>query len=142
VHSKHSKDGVPSVDAICERAIYLGLSGVAVTDHVDVDRGETELEILRKLEDDVSEARGKYSGKLEISMGVELGEGNHDLPLAEKIVSRDSLDFVIGSMHRQRERADYYYLDYERENLDDIMRGYYGELRELCAADASTSWGT
>jgi histidinol-phosphatase (PHP family) len=34
-------------------------------------------------------------------------------------------------MHRQRERKDYYYLDYEHEDLDSVMRGYYRELREL-----------
>ncbi|MDR0653793.1 MAG: histidinol-phosphatase HisJ family protein [Synergistaceae bacterium] len=131
LHSKNSKDGVPSVDVICERAISLGLDGVAITDHVDIEIGESELEVLRRLEDDVSAAREKYGGRLEISMGIELGEGNHNLPLAEKIVSRGSLDFVIGSMHRQRERADYYYLDYEREDLDDLMRGYYRELGEM-----------
>ncbi|MDR1133808.1 MAG: histidinol-phosphatase HisJ family protein [Synergistaceae bacterium] len=131
VHSENSKDGVPSVDAICARAVSMGLSGVAITDHADVDMGQAELEVLKKLEDDVSAAREKYGGRLEISMGVELGEGNHVPALAEKITSRDSLDFVIGSMHRQREREDYYYLDYERENLDDLMRGYYRELREV-----------
>jgi histidinol-phosphatase (PHP family) len=109
----------------------MGLGGVAITDHVDVDLGEAELEVLEKLEDDVSAAREKYGGRLEISMGVELGEGNHNMPLAEKIVSHGSLDFVIGSMHRQREREDYYYLDYEREDLDSVMLGYYRELREL-----------
>jgi histidinol-phosphatase (PHP family) len=109
----------------------MGLGGVAITDHVDADLGESELEVLEKLEDDVSAAREKYGGRLEISVGAELGEGNHDLPLAEKVVSRGSLDFVIGSMHRQRERKDYYYLDYEREDLDSVMRGYYRELREL-----------
>jgi histidinol-phosphatase (PHP family) len=131
VHSKHSKDGVPSVDAICERAVSIGLSGVAITDHVDVDLGEEELDVLRKLDEDVSAAREKYGGRLEISMGAELGEGNHNPRLAEKIASYSSLDFVIGSMHRQREREDYYFIDYEREDLDDLMRGYYRELREL-----------
>ena len=104
VHSKNSKDGVPSVDAICERAVSIGLGGVAITDHADVDMGESELEALKNLEDDVSAAREKYGGRLEISMGVELGEGNHNQALAGKIASRKSLDFIIGSMHRQRER--------------------------------------
>jgi histidinol-phosphatase (PHP family) len=131
VHSKNSKDGVPSVDAICERAVSMGLGGVAITDHADVDLGESELDVLRALEDDVSAAREKYGGRLEISMGVELGDGNHNQALAEKIVSQESLDFVIGSIHRQRERKDYYYLDYEHEDIDDLMRGYYRELREL-----------
>jgi histidinol-phosphatase (PHP family) len=119
------------VDVICERAVLMGLNGIAITDHVDIDLGESELEVLRKLNDDVSAAREKYGGRLEIAMGVELGEGNHDPSLAEKVVSLGSLDFVIGSLHRQRERKDYYYLDYEREDLDDLMRGYYRELREM-----------
>jgi histidinol-phosphatase (PHP family) len=119
------------VGVICERAISMGLGGVAITDHVDVDLGESELDVLRKLEADVSDAREKYGGKLEISMGAELGEGNHNLELAKKVVSDGALDFVIGSMHRQRERKDYYYLDYEHEDLDSLMRGYYRELREL-----------
>jgi histidinol-phosphatase (PHP family) len=131
VHSKHSKDGVPSVDAICEQAAAIGLDGVAITDHVDVDLGEAELEVLEELENDVSAAKEKFGGTLEISMGAELGEGNHDPALAKKVVSRKSLDFVIGSLHRQREKEDYYFLDYEHENLDDLMRGYYRELREL-----------
>jgi histidinol-phosphatase (PHP family) len=109
----------------------MGLAGVAITDHVDVDSGEAELDVLKKLGDDVSAAREKYGGRLEIALGMELGDGNHDLPLAKKIVSYDSLDFVIGSLHRHREMEDYYYLDYEREDIDGVMRGYYGELLEL-----------
>jgi histidinol-phosphatase (PHP family) len=87
--------------------------------------------VLDRLKAEIVEARDEFYGVLEISVGVELGEPHHDISLAREIVSDPELDFVIASLHHTRGAPDYYYLDYDSLNLDDMMRSYYSELEEL-----------
>jgi histidinol-phosphatase (PHP family) len=121
-----------SVDSICEKAIERGLDGIAVTDHVNVDSGGVDCgNVIKKLKSDLVLARIKYGNKLEISMGIELGEAHHNPPLAREIVSDEDIDFVIGSLHHHRGAIDYYYVDYDRADIDAVFNGYYEELAEM-----------
>jgi histidinol-phosphatase (PHP family) len=132
LHSQNSKDAVSTVFSICEEAVSRGLAGIAVTDHVDIDSGEEACrQTLNDLKDDVARAREVFDGRLEISMGMELGEAHHNAPLARELVSGDYLDFVIGSLHHPRASKDYFYIDYDRADMDALWRGYYDELAEM-----------
>jgi histidinol-phosphatase (PHP family) len=132
LHSQNSKDAVSTVFSICEEAVSRGLAGIAVTDHVDIDSGEKACrKTLNDLKDDVARAREVFDGRLEISMGMELGEAHHNAPLARELVSGDYLDFVIGSLHHTRMSRDYFYIDYDRADMDALWRQYYDELAEM-----------
>jgi histidinol-phosphatase (PHP family) len=117
---------------MCERAVLCGLAGIAFTDHCEVDTGlEACLDVVRGLKSDVSRARDIFGERLEISLGVELGEPHHNPPFARELTRDPEIDFVIGSLHHARGQPDYYYIDYGHENLDAIMSLYYEELEEL-----------
>jgi histidinol-phosphatase (PHP family) len=120
------------VFSICEEALSRGLGGIAITDHVDIDSGEASCrETLDGLKTDITRARDAFGGRLEISMGMELGEAHHNVPLARDLVSDDCLDFVIGSLHHVRKSEDYFYIDYDRADMDALWRNYYEELVEM-----------
>jgi histidinol-phosphatase (PHP family) len=135
LHSLHSKDAVPTVFSICEEAVSRGLLGIAITDHADVDSGEEDcLGVMNGLASDVLRAREAFGGRLEISLGVELGEAHHNVSLARELVSDERLDFVIGSLHHPRMSEDYFNVDYDHADMDAMWRKYYGELAEMVEA--------
>lgn len=108
------------------------MRGVAFTDHCDIASGRDVCASVKdSLASEAERARETYKGRLEISIGIELGEPHHNLSLARELVSDDRLDFVIGSLHCARGQQDYYYIDYGKTDLDAMMLGYYRELLEL-----------
>jgi histidinol-phosphatase (PHP family) len=122
-------------DDICEHAISGGLRGIAITDHVDVDSGRANCrKVVESLKSDISRIRRKYGGRLEISMGIELGEAHHNVALAGEIASDGDIDFIIGSLHRRRRSLDYYNIDYDNADMDALFYDYYEELTEMVRA--------
>jgi len=86
-HSIISPDGNDSVETMCEKAIELGLSAYAITDHVEscMDRWLFEKDddkippvyfkdVFEKSMCEVTKAKEKYDGKLNLICGIELGE--------------------------------------------------------------------
>jgi histidinol-phosphatase (PHP family) len=112
--------------------VSRGLAGVAFTDHCDVDAGRDAcFGVINGLKSEVASLREAFDGILEISVGCELGEPHHDVPLSREILADGDIDFVIGSLHRRRGDLDYHDIDYDRADIDAMMRGYYEELLEL-----------
>jgi len=124
--------------SICERAIAVGLGGIALTDHINISYGaERNREVIANVKEDIARARKTFGGRIEISMGLELGEAHHNLPLARELTSDDEIDFVIGSLHQPRNYSDYCEIDFDRADLDinELFRVYYDEMLEIIAAD-------
>ena len=48
------------------------------------------------------EAMEKAPEGIEISLGLELGEGNHDPARAKRIYAMPEYDFILGSLHNLR----------------------------------------
>jgi histidinol-phosphatase (PHP family) len=117
---------------MCEAAISCGLKGIAFTDHCETNKGISAcLKVIKGLKSDVKRARDIFGDKLEISLGIELGQPHHDLSLSHELLCDGEIDFVIGSLHHARGQQDYYYIDYDHEDIDMIMYRYYDELMEL-----------
>ncbi|MDR0615623.1 MAG: histidinol-phosphatase HisJ family protein [Synergistaceae bacterium] len=136
VHTRNSHDGRDPVIAICEAAIRNGLAGVAFTDHCETYLGaEACMAVKEDLMKEVAEARGEFGGSLEIAMGLEIGEPHHDIALARELAGGAEMDFIIGSVHKVRGEEDFYFIDYDRPDILDVLRKYYEELLELSECD-------
>lgn len=132
VHSCNSQDGQSPVMLLCRTALDYGLKGIAITDHCDIDSGRKRCFAVRDaLLADVRQARDAFGDRLAISMGMELGEANHDPELARELTAEDGIDFVIGSLHCLRGERDFYFIDYDTVDVDDLLRRYYDELLEI-----------
>ncbi len=138
-HSEWSFDGCETTDNICQKAIQLGISVIAVTDHCEVDAWKNKnheefgdqtkliLESIRHIKD----SQQKYSGQIKLLCGLELGQPVHDLVSAQQILTLDKFDFILGSIHNIRNTQDFYWLHYTEEFAEKILYDYFSEVLEV-----------
>ena len=148
-HTQFSVDSEANIDQCIQRAAELGLAAYAITDHCECNRwysqehypGETTYQYFNfgiDFESSVSavtELKQRYSGKLNLICGTEMGQATHDLEIAEKIVSDPRLDFVLASMHQLPKTEDFCFIDYSHYSEEDIYalcRRYFEEIYKLC----------
>ncbi|MDR1805920.1 MAG: histidinol-phosphatase HisJ family protein [Clostridium sp.] len=140
-HSFASFDGNNSVEELCERALGLGLSGLAITDHIDqvaTPRLFPEFtpdklaQTAKSSYEQTSLAAEKYAGKMEILRGVELGQALHNRELSEFILHTYDYDLVLGSIHNLRATEDFYFMKYESaQQANALLHEYFEELYAL-----------
>jgi len=101
IHSNNSVDGKQTLDQICETAISLGLCGVAITDHANTHTYISSGIYPRivSLISDVAAAREKYGDKLNILLGIELGEYLFCPEYADTLLALAEFDFILGAIH-------------------------------------------
>ncbi len=141
IHSDNSFDAISSVDEICNSAIDRGLYAIAITDHCeapDILKGDNcEYGCFDKLiPNSIKEAqlaKIKYADKLKVLCGVELGEPMHDDSCTQKALSYGDYDFILASVHNLRKTEDFYFLDYTKLDINELLGKYFNELIETAS---------
>lgn len=150
-HTQFSVDSEADIVQMIEKAISLGLSAYAVTDHCECNRWYSEEYYVgedwykfynfgRDFEQSVSAVtalKEKYPD-FNLLCGVELGQATQDIEIAEKVISDNRLDFVIGSVHQLPKTEDFCFLDYEKYSsaeIKNLLERYFLEVNKLC------NWG-
>lgn len=139
-HTRFSFDASPEVthEAMCDAALRAGLSGIAFTDHFDVN-GEVE-GIYDPFDADgaflaASEAADRYRGRLRVSRGIELGQATEYPKEARAFLDAHPYDFVLGSVHNLPAVPDFYYLRYDdmpEALADQLFSRTLAEEMKLC----------
>ncbi len=141
MHSDNSFDAQNSVDEMCESAIKGGLYAVAITDHCEApmigegakcEYGSFD-ELIPKSISDTLAAKKKYATKLKVLCGIELGEPMHDIELTKRALAYGASDFTLASVHNLRGMKDFYFIDYSRISVDEILKLYFDELAETAS---------
>lgn len=129
-HTDHSFDGNYPVDVLCESSVSAGLKTVAFTDHVEMDFFKEKKFDVTADESfaDVSRAKEKFADKIEVCVGVELGQPIYNSDESEKLIKSKDYDVVIGSVHNLRNKDDFYFLDYTNYDVDALLKEYFDEL--------------
>ena len=147
-HTSNSIDGHDTVDALCEKAEELKLTALAITEHCEANRfykrehygtvdkndevgynfGESALHAF----EDNTRAKEKYAGRVNVLCGLELGQGNADIEASEKLLIDSRLDYVIGSMHEMPGYPDFYWIDYSKYNIDELMEKNFKAVYDMC----------
>ena len=133
-HSKYSADGREEPENLCISAINKGLSSLAITDHFECDHDEFESDMLFDIEKRKSEIltlKEKYSGKLNVIYGVELGQPHSRPDVAKNVLKKGEFDFVIGSLHNLRKLPDFHYFDYTKVRGDFLHVLIKKNIKEL-----------
>lgn len=102
VHSSYSGDSDMPAEAACEKAIEVGLEGIAFTDHLDIDYPDYDVEYLVDFDEYdrfMDNLKQKYKDKLKILKGVEVGIQPHVIEETKKTLEMHDFDFIIGSVH-------------------------------------------
>lgn len=137
-HSNNSFDAKNSVDEMCKSAVDRGLYAIAITDHCEAPMIKNGLdcefgcfdELIPKSINDTLSAKQKYSDKIKVLCGVELGEPMHDPEGTKRALAYGNYDFILASVHNLRNMEDFYYLDYSDLDIDRILKLYFDELAE------------
>ena len=117
-HTRFSFDGDPAAthDAMCRRALEVGLSDIAFTDHFDVN-GEVEgiytPYAAAEAWTAMQEVKEKYKGRLNVVCGIELGNAPQYPEAAKAALEAFPYEFIIGSLHNLRNVPDFWFLNYE-----------------------------
>jgi histidinol-phosphatase (PHP family) len=120
VHSSFSGDSEMDAKIACLAAIENGLSGIAFTDHLDIDYPNFDIKFLidfdkySKVMDDL---KSTFSSRLKVLKGIEVGIQPHVIGATDEVVNKYSFDFVIASIHIIG-GIDPYYGEYFRCNPD------------------------
>lgn len=148
-HTQYSVDSEADINLMLERACELNLAAYAVTDHCECNRWYTEeyyknattyryFDFGRDFENSISAVtvlKEKYSDRLNLLCGIEMGQATQEIDIAEKIVSDKRLDFVIGSIHQIPDTEDFALLDYttlDENALYKLAETYMQEIYKLC----------
>jgi histidinol-phosphatase (PHP family) len=137
IHSLFSGDGILSLDAICEKAVAMGLSAIAITDHIDWDWPHHD--IVFDIPDidayltAVSKAADRYGNQLCVLKGIEIGLQAHLLGKTRDFVRSHDFDYVIASVHLAG-GLDPYDADYfEGKTKEESYALYYRTMLHLIA---------
>ena len=150
-HTQFSVDSDADIIQMIEKAISLGLSAYAVTDHCECNRWYSEEyykgeegykfynfgQDFEKSVSAVTSLKKKYPD-FNLLCGVELGQATQDIEIAEKVVSDNRLDFVIGSVHQLPKTDDFCFLDYQKYSsaeIKNLLERYFLEINKIC------NWG-
>lgn len=145
-HSTLSSDASSTMPEMARAARDAGIEVLCMTDHCDLlpyDGRKFERFSWEKSEAAYAEACAAVPG-YDLRLGIELGSSFYDPAKAEKILSHQHVDFVIGSAHNFPGGPDYYYGTYESpaqcqqvldEYLDQVLMlarsPYYDVLGHL-----------
>ena len=136
LHTNVSFDGEACAEEMCAAVLRLGLSGAALTDHVEmVDYEKDGIgRVVLRARETAEEAREKFRGRLPVAVGIEMGEPLFNLTLAQEILNYP-YDFVLASVHRLGEEPDYYFQDFKGTDIAAEMTRYFDE------AARTVAWG-
>lgn len=139
-HSIHSFDGNHTVDEMIKSAADLCCKGIALTDHCDIDgMADTCFDFQKKQFDDVLRAKSFFSDKIKVYCGVELGQGIFKKELSERFLSSFDFDFVLGSVHNLENVEDFYFLDYSKYDVDNLLTRYFNAVLETAVWNKTDS---
>lgn len=153
-HTNFSPDAESTPEQMCDRAAELRLAAYAITDHCDCNfwyplencesTTATDAEMYGAGKyanasiDCQTALKEKYSGRLNLLCGIELGQPLQDPERAEEIASRPVLDFIIGSHHQNAGENDFYWIEYDKLDSSEIYRlldDYFCQVYEM------SKWG-
>ena len=152
-HTNFSPDGSSTAEQMCVKAMELGLTAYAITDHCDCNfwypaehyfkdtQGVIDLMMYgsgKYANDSIAEQlklKEKYYGKLNLLCGIELGQPLQNPDKAEEMVSNSNLDFIIGSHHQNMGKDDFYYIDYKKMDTQEmyfLIEEYFTQILDMC----------
>ncbi len=135
MHTTNS-DGRNTVDEMCGAAIEKDVSGIAFTDHADMNFYEERntFERIKAAVEEVAAAKERYEDSLSISCGVELGEYLYNPRNADTILYMAEFDVVLGSVHylpNGKWDKPYNRIPFDTTGSDEELREYWEDYLDL-----------
>lgn len=130
-HSQFSTDSNMTLDGALEVAQQKNLSGIAFTDHLDLDFTNREDEYqfdVKTYFDTIDRYKAKFDGKIQILHAVEFGIQPHVIEQTKALLAGYSFDYILGSTHLIHRRDPYEPDYYDGLDKATAYREYLEEL--------------
>lgn len=138
IHTSISKDGKATADEMCHTAYVENISGIAITDHCEISSFISE-NVYQKTKHSTllaAKMKEKYTGKLFVGIGVEIGDGMLNSQYTNRILHLADYDVVLASIHvinyQNRiihlSRVDFSKLS--QDSISEYMNQYFMHLLE------------
>ena len=146
LHSAFSTDSSEKMETTAEKAVQLGLKGLCFTDHMDLyfplqcskkSGGDFTFE-LKEYFENLENIKQKYSGKLEILYGMEIGLRNEQdlkekcLDGYRKMAEEYPFDFIIGSTHCLEDIDPYWEEYWYGRTAEEGLDRYFEAIAHNC----------
>ncbi|MGI6776833.1 MAG: histidinol-phosphatase HisJ family protein [Acetivibrionales bacterium] len=131
VHSNFSFDSNLKPEAACDKAIELGLDGIAFVDHLDLDFPDSQVnytidfDVYSKYMDSLCL---KYKKQLEVLKGIEVGIQPHVIESTSSLINKYDFDFIIASVHIIDGLDPYTYSYYQDKTKLQVYSRYLQEI--------------
>ncbi|MCR5735532.1 MAG: PHP domain-containing protein, partial [Lachnospiraceae bacterium] len=110
LHSEYSFDSDQKMEPVCEKAVELSISKICFTDHIEfagipgndasMESDDTPWPDFDRRKKEIERLRDKYSGRLTILNGAEIGQGYRAPDPCKRLICENGFDFVIGAIHK------------------------------------------
>jgi histidinol-phosphatase (PHP family) len=133
MHSRYSEDSKDTPEAMCRRAIALGIPEIGFAEHWDVGPYEKNPRYFQpeKWYSEIERLRSLFSGKMTIRAGVEIAEPHLYPQAAAEILTRAPFDFVLGSVHFVGSNFMFDEGYFRSHTADQVYRAYFAEVENL-----------
>lgn len=133
IHTRCSPDGSDSAAMMCQAAERAGLYAIAITDHCECNDyfKDGYYHSVRRSYLEAHQAASSFQGRLRVYTGIELGQPMQDLSVAVPSLCAADYDFVLGSIHNIRGKEDFYFLNYQEEDVYALLDSYLDEMLEM-----------
>lgn len=137
VHSIFSSDSNSLIDDIIMNAISKNISEIAITDHFEPMIYDPNYLYYNGImyQNIIEEVTEKYSNKIKILKGIELGQPHRFLESSYSVVADYPMDYVIASAHKGANDIDVSELRYTENNKQIRCRNYLAELIQISKLD-------
>src|SRR5699024_1137167 len=131
MHSDFSADCETPMEKTIEKAITIGLKEICFTEHNDYDYPGKERGCefdVKKYTQKRENMQRKYKDKIIIKKGVEVGVQPHVLEKYNALMSEETFDFIICSMHATEGKDLHSGAFFEGKSVEEAYEIYYKEL--------------
>lgn len=131
VHSNYSADCNTPMERSIERAIEVGLKEICFTEHIDYEYPDPTIEFdldLRSYDKKIRRMQTKYQDLIRIKKGVEIGVQPYLLNRYERLMDKETFDFVICSMHTANKKDLHSGGFFQNMTTVEAYETYYKEL--------------
>lgn len=132
-HSTYSSDGHNTIMELCRAAIKNGMREIVITDHFEPSINNEYYSFYNQKGywAYMTKARQIFRGRLDVKLGVELGQP-HLFPQSSKAVLADfPYDYVLASAHKLPDGRDVSEIDYSQLSEEEVCAMYLEQLKEL-----------
>lgn len=129
VHSSFSGDCSYKMEDMILSAIEKNVQELVFTDHVDIDNPIPINEIdYDEYIPFFSSLKEKYSSKIDLRLGVEVGLQNHTSQKISDFLSKYDFDFIIGSSHAAENQDVCMGTFFEGRSLKESYLAYFKDM--------------